>query len=104
MSACVHHPFEAALTQCARCDDRLCATCWVEARRRILCVDCALAEGGVRTSGRSGRSAAQYRRKLNRSSETTPLVWDEIDLREWKERATSSLIDLTERSEANTNS
>ena len=101
----MHHPFEAALTQCARCDDRLCATCWVEARRRILCVDCALAEGGVRTSGRSARSAAQHRRKLNRLDDTTRLEWDEIDLREWKERlATAPLLDLTEGSEVNTNS
>ncbi len=102
MSCCVHHPFEPALTQCARCDDRLCATCWVEARRRILCVDCALAEGGVRSTGRSGRSAAQYRRKLNRSAGAR-LEWDEIDLREWKERAANSLVlDLTDGAEVPT--
>jgi hypothetical protein len=102
----VHHPFEAALTQCARCDDRLCATCWVEARRRILCVDCALAEAGVRTSGRSGKAAAQHRRKLNRAEDGTRLEWDEIDLREWKERVvtTGSIVDLTESAEVDTRS
>jgi hypothetical protein len=93
----VHHPFEAALTECARCADRLCATCWVEARRRILCVDCALAEAGVRTTGRSGKGAAQHRRKLNESLGHDPLQWDEIDLREWKERAIKGAkIDLAD--------
>jgi hypothetical protein len=87
VSGCVRHPFESALTQCARCADRLCATCWVEAKRTILCVDCALAVAGVRTSGRSARSAATFRRKLNESTFDEPLEWDEIDLREWKERA-----------------
>lgn len=96
MSGCVHHPFESALTQCARCSDRLCATCWVEARRKVLCVDCALAMAGVRTSGRSGRGAATYRRKLNRTAFDQPLEWDEIDLREWKERSVRSAeVDLT---------
>lgn len=98
MSGCVRHPFEPALTQCARCADRLCATCWVEARRRILCVDCALAMAGIRTSGMSSRSAATHRRKLNEASGTEPLEWDEIDLREWKERANKiTSIDLTEQ-------
>jgi hypothetical protein len=102
VSGCVRHPFESALTQCARCADRLCATCWVEARRKILCVDCALALAGVRSSGRSGKSAASYRRRLNESTEAGPLEWDEIDLREWKERAAKvATIDLT-RSEAET--
>lgn len=96
VSGCVRHPFDAALTQCARCADRLCATCWVEARRRILCVDCALAMAGVRSSGMSSRSAAIYRRKLNQASGADPLEWDEIDLREWKERAAKiTSIDLT---------
>ena len=90
MSGCVRHPFESALTQCARCADRLCASCWVEAKRKILCVDCALAMAGVKTSGRSGRSAASYRRKLNAITWDEPLVWDEIDLREWKERRVGS--------------
>ena len=90
MSGCVRHPFEQALTQCARCADRLCASCWVEAKRKILCVDCALAMAGVKTSGRSGRSAASYRRKLNSITWDEPLVWDEIDLREWKERRVGS--------------
>lgn len=92
MSGCVRHPFDRALTQCARCADRLCATCWVEARRRILCLDCALAAAGVRSSGRSGRSAAVSRRKLNESYWDEPLVWDEIDLREWKERVVKTPV------------
>lgn len=86
MAGCVRHPFESALTQCARCADRLCATCWVEAKRTILCVDCALAVAGVRSSGRSARSAATQRRKVNESTFDEPLEWDEIDLREWKDR------------------
>ncbi len=95
MSGCVRHPFEAALTQCARCDDRLCATCWVEAKRKILCVDCALAMAGVRSGGRSGRTAATQRRKVNRTVWSEPLQWDEIDLREWKDRGVDpSGVDL----------
>ena len=98
VSGCVRHPFDSALTQCARCADRLCATCWVEAKRQILCVDCALAVAGVRSSGRSGRSAAKDRRRINESAFDGPLEWDEIDLREWKERvaaSSASVLDLT---------
>jgi hypothetical protein len=96
VSGCVRHPFDPALTQCARCADRLCATCWVEARRTILCVDCALAMAGVRSTGRSGRTAAAHRRKLNKVFADQPLEWDEIDLREWRERTiTAGVIDLT---------
>lgn len=84
-SSCVHHPFEPALIQCSRCADRLCATCWVEARVGVLCFDCALSAAGVRSSGRSGRAAAAYRRRVN-LTEADPLEWDEIDLREWRHR------------------
>ncbi len=51
----------------------------------------------------SSRSAAVYRRKLNAASGFERLEWDEIDLRDWKERAANiNSIDLTEQRVAET--
>lgn len=52
----------------------------MDARGRTWCIDCALAAAGVRTSGRSGRTAASHRRRLN-SLTATALPIREVDLR-----------------------
>lgn len=88
MPSCARHPFARAVAACSRCDDAVCAECHVQARRRIFCLDCALAAAGVRTSGRSGRSAVQYRRRLNGIAPVA-VPPAEIDLRDDRSRPAS---------------
>ena len=81
MASCVRHPFEQAVDSCGRCSDSLCRDCRVEARRTTYCLDCALAAAGVKSSGRSAKTAATYRKRRN-ATVVVETTGEEIDLRD----------------------
>lgn len=81
-SSCTRHPFARVIARCVRCDDAVCRECHVEAKGRHLCLDCALALAGVRTSGRSAKAAAERRRQENRSPMPALDLPPVVDLRD----------------------
>jgi hypothetical protein len=61
MENCTKHIFDIAAAKCRNCDTDFCEEClvWTHGPKRApLCIGCALAAGGVRsTAGRAPRAA-----------------------------------------------
>lgn len=64
---CVRHPFEHSENMCAHCGLEFCRDCMVApagSRKHALCVSCALAAGGVRST--AGNRPALSKRELKK--------------------------------------